>query len=109
MLWKKVPDPPSSYSGYAIHNELLEEAKTHQIFYEVSDSLDLSITYADTDANGKPIGLATLVTTGQPSSGQLTITVIHEPDKNGENVSNGDITNAKGTVDFTFIFDVVIE
>ena len=48
----------------------------------------------DMDANGKPIGLATTITTIDSGSGILNIVLRHEPNKDGTGVLSGDITNA---------------
>jgi len=85
------------------------DAGCHQVFYSVSEGLDLTIHYNDADDNGNPIGLVTQVVTGMPSSGQLTITLIHDPDKFASGVSDGNLSNAKGQVDFEHTFNVVIE
>jgi hypothetical protein len=71
--------------------------------------LNLSVAYSDTDNQGNPIGIETLMTTGDPSSGTLNVTLRHEPDKNAENVSAGDISNAGGSTDIEADFDVRIE
>jgi hypothetical protein len=92
-----------------IGDEVAEEADEHQFFFQVSGGLNLSFAYSDTDSDGNPIGIETLMTTGDPSSGTLRVTLRHEPDKNAENVSAGDITNAGGSTDVEADFDVRIE
>ena len=107
-LWGRGPNP--NYSGERYHKQIAEEeAEEHQVFFEVSEGLNLTVTYHDEDENGMPVGLLTDISTGAPSVGQLTITVRHQPDKFAPNVQNGDITNAKGENDFSYTFDVVIE
>jgi hypothetical protein len=83
--------------------------EAHQVFYRISDSLDMTIEYVDSDENGNPVGQLTKVTTGQPSTGTLTITLIHNPDKFAQGVKDGDITHAGGLVDFECTFDVEIQ
>lgn len=92
-----------------IGDEVAEEADEHQFFFQVSGGLNLSFAYSDSDSDGNPIGIETLMTTGDPSSGNLRVTLRHEPDKNAENVSIGDITNAGGSTDVEADFDVRIE
>jgi hypothetical protein len=89
--------------------EVQEESADHQLFYQIESPLDMDISYADTDANGKPLGLSTTVSTGPASTGNLTITLRHEPDKNASGVSSGDITNAGGETDIEVTFSVEIE
>ena len=89
--------------------EVEEEGVDHQLFCRPEASLDVEITYSDSDSNGKPIGLLTLVTTGSASSGSLIITLRHKPNKNASGVSSGDITNAGGETDIEVTFIVEIE
>ena len=80
--------------------EISEEAEDHQFFFEVSSSLNLTLTsYDDQDGNGNPIGLENTFTTGAASSGTLKVILRHEPNKSASGVSSGDITNAAGETD----------
>lgn len=88
-------------------NEVLEEGVAHQFFYQVS-GVGLAFAYADTDGNGKPIGLSTTASTATPGAGTVRVTLRHEPDKNGANVAAGDITNAGGSTDLEVIFPAVV-
>ncbi|MFT3886224.1 MAG: type 1 periplasmic binding fold superfamily protein [Flavobacteriales bacterium] len=88
-------------------NEVLELGTLHQFFFQVSGA-NVAFAYADTDANGKPIGLHTVATTAAASSGTVKVTLRHEPDKNGANVSAGDITHAGGSTDVEVTFPAVI-
>jgi hypothetical protein len=92
-----------------ITEEVEEEATVHQFFFEVTGAA-LTWTYADTDVNGKPIGLRTSwdAPAGPASSGSLKVTLRHEPDKNAPGVSDGDITNAGGETDLEVTFPVAI-
>ncbi|MCF8460764.1 MAG: hypothetical protein K9G46_08575 [Flavobacteriales bacterium] len=99
----------STGAGGLLNHEYVELGDNHQIFYEVSDSLDLSISYSDFDGNGFPIGFETSVITGNPSSGTLKISLVHNPDKKAIGVSDGDISNAGGTIDYTYTFNVAIK
>lgn len=93
-----------------ITEEVEEEATVHQFFFEVTGA-NLSWTYADTDTNGKPIGLRTNwdAPAGPASSGSLKVTLRHEPDKNAPGVSGGDMTNAGGETDLEVTFPVEIQ
>lgn len=88
--------------------EVREEAEEHQFFFQ-STASGLSVAYDDLDADGKPIGLVTTITTQGASTGKLTITLKHEPVKDATGVSMGDITNAGGETDIEVTFDVGIE
>jgi hypothetical protein len=80
----------------------------HQLFFKPTPVAALtSITYKDFDENGKPLGLAiTFHTQATSATGTLEIILRHHLNKNGINVSNGDIANAGGEseveVDFPF-------
>lgn len=92
--------------------EILEEGDEHQLFYQTTGSLN-SFTYSnatnDLDSNGLPIGLQSVFTTTTAATGTLTIILRHEPNKEAENVSNGDITNAGGSTDASVSFSIVVE
>lgn len=91
-----------------ITEEVSEEGTEHQIFYQAPAAFG-SFTYNDTDANGKPIGLAFTFTTGSSAAtGDLIVTLVHEPNKEGAGVSNGDITNAAGSTDAEVVYPIEI-
>ncbi len=92
-----------------ITDEVEEEGDEHQFFYTISSSLNASIVYDDEDVNGMPVGIAFNIVTGEPSSGNITVTLRHEPNKSAAGVSTGDITNAGGDTDVEATFNVVIE
>jgi len=88
--------------------EVADEALEHQVFFQ-SSVPNLDIAYADSDANGNPIGLTSQFQTSAAGNGTLNITLIHEPMKDATGVSDGDITNAEGEVDIEVNFDVIVE
>ena len=90
-----------------ITEEIEEEDAEHQFFFS-STKADVVIAYADVDGNGDPVGLNSTLTTGSVGSGNITITLRHEPDKSASGVAAGDITNAGGETDIevTIPFDV---
>ncbi|MGB5943569.1 MAG: type 1 periplasmic binding fold superfamily protein [Leeuwenhoekiella sp.] len=93
-----------------VTEEVEEEDEEHQIFYQVNSGLDATISYDDMDDNGNPVGLEFTLTTGAASTGNLTVVLIHEPEKDATGVANGDRTNAGGEEDFTATFlDVTIQ
>jgi len=81
-----------------ITEEIHEESDEHQIFYQAPAALG-TFTYTDLDVNGKPVGLNFKLVTANATTGSLTVTLIHEPNKNAEGVANGNITNAAGSRD----------
>ncbi len=91
-----------------IGEEVKEEDKEHQFFFQVSANLNLTVIYADVDADGNPVGLDTAISTGEASQGQLTIILRHEPNKSAAGVAGGDVTNAGGETDIEVTFDVDI-
>ncbi len=85
--------------------EVRSEGDEHQFFFE-NTLTGLGIAYDDMDSHGLPIGLSSIVTTSDTSSGTIKITLKHEPDKNAAGVSGGDITNAGGETDIEVTFNV---
>ena len=90
-----------------ITEEIEEEAEEHQFFYSLTGELG-TITYADTDSNGHPVGLLFTWETADAAGGNLTVTLRHEPNKEGEGVSAGNITNAGGETDIVQTFSISV-
>lgn len=118
-----IADTLEAYGAYAGSISILNELETpagditaeveaegteHQMFY-LSSNDNLTVSYTDMDTDGNPLGIGTQLTCGDPGSGTLTIVLRHEPNKFGEGVSGGDITNAGGETDIEIIFNVVVE
>ncbi|WP_313581488.1 type 1 periplasmic binding fold superfamily protein [Chishuiella sp.] len=102
-FWNDIADPHEDNT-----EEIREEKEHHQIFFQ-QKGLG-TITYSDVDANNLPVGLSyKFVASSTPAKGDLTVTLIHKPNKTGENVSNGDITNAAGSTDAQVTFPIVIK
>lgn len=91
-----------------ITEEIEAEKDDHQFFFTIN-GLDLTATYADQDNNGLPVGLFTALRTGDASTGNLIISLVHKPDKFGTGVSEGQIGNAGGKIDVQANFPVIIE
>lgn len=88
--------------------EVKEEGDEHQVFYQAPAGIG-AFTYKDTDKNAKPIGLSFELQTGAAAAtGNLTVTLRHEPNKSAANVSTGDITNAGGATDAAVTFAVKV-
>jgi hypothetical protein len=103
LLLNESVDPVENIS-----DEVEEEAEEHQFFFMI-DQADMTVTYEDTDENGHPIGLQTLMSTGASSQGHMTIVLRHLPDKNASGVADGDITNAGGETDIEVTFPMLIK
>lgn len=88
--------------------EIKEEDKEHQFFF-VSTITGVSVSYDDQDADGKPVGLKTKLTTGAAGNGNLKVTLKHEPNKSASGVSSGDITNAGGETDIEVTFPINVQ
>ena len=91
-----------------ITEEVEEEGDEHQFFFTPTNNV-VTVAYADMDINGDPIGIEFTLTTTNPSSGNLTVTLIHEPNKNAAGVSSGDITNAGGEKDAEATFAIGVQ
>ena len=93
----------------SINGEIEEEDDEHQFFYQASNDI-ATFSYADFDGNGNPVGLEFTVTTDETAgSGNITITLRHEPSKDASGVSDGDITNAGGETDIQVVFPVILQ
>ena len=88
--------------------EVLEEDDEHQFFYVPSTGSNVIVSYDDSDDDGNPIGVETLFETGDASTGTLTVTLLHEPNKDAAGVSDGDPSNAGGETDVTATFDYTV-
>ncbi len=88
--------------------EIEEEDEEHQFFY-IASGANATISYADQDEAGNPVGLQTVWTLGAASTGNLTVILRHDPDKFGEGVAAGDITNAGGDTDVEVVFPLIIQ
>lgn len=91
-----------------IDAEVADEAEDHQFFYQPSSGLNVVVSYADMDSNGKPLGLLTELTTGTFSSGNLTIMLRHLPNKDADGVTIDNPAGAGGETDISVNFPVSI-
>lgn len=88
--------------------EVLEEDEEHQFFFTPTNNV-ATVTYNDMDGNGNPIGVQFSLATTTAASGNLTITLRHEPVKTASGVNSGDITNAGGETDVQAVFPVTVQ
>lgn len=84
-----------------ISNEILQEAEDHQFFFQHT-GVNITSNYADKDKNNLPIGLQTIWTTGNASSGTSRITLKHQP-----GIKNG--TQAPGETDIELDFISIVQ
>lgn len=88
--------------------EVLAEGVDHQLFFQPTPAGLGTFTYTDLDANGKPIGLQFTLLTGTTISGNLLVTLRHEPNKSAAGVSLGNIANASGATDAEVSYPIVV-
>tara|TARA_R110000787_G_scaffold88545_3_gene187894 strand:+ start:2445 stop:3008 length:564 start_codon:yes stop_codon:yes gene_type:complete len=91
-----------------VTEEVLEEGLEHQFFFTPTNNI-ATVTYSDMDEDGNPIGIEFTLTTTAAGTGDITITLIHEPNKGGVDVTSGDITNAGGETDAEATFTVTVQ
>ncbi len=91
-----------------ITEEVEEEALEHQFFFSTTNNI-ATVGYDDQDSNGNPVGIEFVLTTSAAGTGNITITLIHEPEKLEPGVSDGDITNAGGETDISETFPITVE
>ncbi|MEN8788381.1 MAG: type 1 periplasmic binding fold superfamily protein [Flavobacteriaceae bacterium] len=87
-----------------ITEEVEEEDEEHQFFYSSTGSID-NIMYNDADGNGNPVGLVFLLTTREPGTGTLSVTLRHEPTK----PNDGTAANAGGETDVAQTFNITVD
>jgi len=87
---------------------VLEEDEEHQFFFTPTNNI-ATVTYDDMDGDGNPIGVQFSLATTTAATGNLTITLRHEPIKTASGVSNGDITNAGGETDVQAVFPITVQ
>lgn len=92
-----------------ITEEVAEEDDEHQVFFVAGTGLNFTYEYGDEDGDGNPLGLTGTATTGAASTGNLTISLIHEPSKSATGVNEGDPTNAGGEADVEVTFTTTIQ
>lgn len=80
-----------------ITEEVQAEKDDHLFVYKVAGGANLTVTATDTDSKGKPVGLAATVTTGAASSGTLTVSLKHQPDKSAADPSQTGETDVEAT------------
>lgn len=88
-------------------SEIVDEGTVHQFFFN-STVAGVLVNYADKDSSNNPIGLSHTFNTGASGTGILRLVLRHEPDKNAQGVSSGDITNAGGETDIDVSFPITI-
>lgn len=91
-----------------ITTEVREEGAEHQFFLR-SSGANVTFEYGDVDADGRPIGIVGTALTGAASTGSISVTLRHEPNKAAEGVSTGNIANAGGETDIEVTFPVTIQ
>lgn len=91
-----------------ITEEVSEESLEHQVFFNLSGGLG-TVSYNDMDADGNPIGLDISFQTEDATSitELMTVTLIHEPNKEADGVSDGNIANAGGETDIEVTFSPI--
>ena len=108
--------------------EVADESDQHQVFFTGSGvegpatganaAAPLEHAYADTDANGLPIGLDNDIVTRAVGTGELTVTLRHMPPENdqavkvagaAEDVAEGGFTAIGGDNDVQVTFTLSVE
>ncbi len=88
-----------------ITEEVEEEDDEHQFFFDIGGGLDATTDYANFDGDGNPLGTEFTLTAADASSGNITITLRHEPNK----PNDGTLADAGGETDIAQTFDLTIQ
>lgn len=89
-----------------VTSEIIEEGTAHQIFYQTSSTLNVSIFATDMDKTGNPLGLQNRFEANTPTNGSLKVILKHKPEKSLEDVQQGIMTNAGGETDIEVNFGI---
>ena len=87
-----------------VTEEVEEEAEEHQFIFGFTGSIS-NISYNDLDSNGNPVGINFVLSTQEPGSATLTVTLRHEPKK----PNDGTLNDAGGETDITQTFNLTVE
>ena len=92
-----------------ITEEVEEEGLEHQFFFTVGTGLEVTTAYSDkegtgVDSEGNSLGIEFTLTAGAESSGTLTFTLRHEPNK-----PNTGLSDAGGETDIEVAFDIEVK
>jgi hypothetical protein len=98
VLLNETEDPAEN-----VTEEIEEEDLDHQFFYTVGSGLDVTTEYTSFDSAGNELGLTFLLNTAGASSGGLTFTLRHEPNK-----PNTGLADAGGETDIEVTFNVAV-
>lgn len=90
--------------GNDITGEISDEANDHEVFYEPSSGLNLTVQKTDQDGNGRPLGLETSIMTNSASTGTMRVVLKHQPGSKG---STSNIN--EGETDLSMTVNVVIQ
>ena len=92
-----------------LRDDIRFELGDYQFFFQTTvDGMNIAYNMLDVDVNGDPIGIDTEVITTDAGQGELTITLRNQPNKDGEGVSDGDITNAGGETEVEVKVDISV-
>ena len=100
VLLNETEDPAEN-----ITEEVEEEYDEHQFFFVVGGGLNATTEYANFDVDGNPLGTQFTLTAGAASTGNLSITLRHEPKK----PNDGTLADAGGETDIAQTFNLTIE
>ena len=98
LLLNETVDPPEN-----VTEEVDEEALEHQFFYTLGGDLNVTTEYENFDVDGNPLGTELMLSAIEASSGTLTLTLRHEPNK-----PNTGLADAGGETDIEVTFDVAV-
>lgn len=87
------------------------DGRDNQFFYtSLNPAIVISYDDTDVDLDGNPIGILTnLTTVNNNGEGNITLTLKHNPDKEGLAVSGGNVSLSGGRTDIEIDFPVIVQ
>jgi hypothetical protein len=89
--------------------EVDEEAEAHRFYYLPQAGSNITIAGFDNDANGVPVGISSVWTTGAAATGKVKVTLRHYPATPPNKASNDPVDSPKSSTDIEVEFNTKIQ
>lgn len=89
--------------------EVEEEAEAHRFYYSPQVGSNITIAGFDNDANGVPVGISSVWTTGGTATGKVKVTLRHYPATPPNKASGDPVDSPKSSTDIEVEFNTKIQ